>query len=167
MDATWVFLAMQVSAIACAVVAGVFLTFSDFVMRSLDGARTTAGVEVMQVINREVYRTVFMVLLLGWSAVSPVLIVYAYTSIAGAAATWIILGGSVYLVGVFAVSLLFNVPMNRRLDAMVFTGPDAARYWQETYFPRWTFWNYVRAISAAAAAVCYLMAGTAIMEGTL
>ena len=165
METNWLFMAVQVSVIACAVVSGVFLTFSDFVMRSLNGARTTAGVEVMQVINREVYRTVFMVLLLGWSAFSPILMAYAYTSAAGAATTWIMLGGAIYLAGVFAVSLIFNIPMNRRLDVMDFADAGAATYWSEKYFPRWTFWNYVRALSAAAAAICYLMASVAIMKG--
>jgi len=163
MDTNWLFLSLQVSVIACAVVAGVFLTFSDFVMRSLNGARTSAGVEVMQVINREVYRTVFMVLLLGWSALSPILMVYGYMFVEGPAANWVMLGGGLYLAGVFAVSMIFNVPMNRRLDRLNFTCPNAETYWAETYFPRWTFWNYVRALSAAAAAVCFLMASASIV----
>lgn len=166
MEGNLLFLSMQASVIACAVVAGVFLTFSDFVMRSLDAARPTAGVEVMQVINREVYKTVFMALLLGWSVFSLVLMAYAYTSLAGAVANWILAGGAVYLVGVFAVSLIFNVPMNRHLDGMKYTAPNAATYWAETYRPRWTRWNTIRVISAAAAAGCYLMACIAMMEGT-
>ena len=77
MTSSWFFIVCEISVIACGVVSGVFLTFSDFVMRSLDGARTAAGVEVMQVINREVFRSVFMFLLLGMSALSPFLIGYA------------------------------------------------------------------------------------------
>ena len=78
MTPIWFLLACQACAVACALVAGVFLTFSDFVMRSLAGAKTAAGIESMQVINREVYRSVFIVLLLGMAAVSPLLIGYAY-----------------------------------------------------------------------------------------
>ena len=74
MTSIWFFIVCEISVIACGLVSGVFLTFSDFVMRSLDGARTAAGVEVMQVINREVFRSVFMFLLLGMSALSPFLI---------------------------------------------------------------------------------------------
>ncbi|MEQ9490466.1 MAG: DUF1772 domain-containing protein [Alphaproteobacteria bacterium] len=165
MEANWFFLSLQVSVIACAVVSGVFLTFSDFVMQSLNGARPSAGVEVMQVINRKVYRTVFMVLLLGWSALSPVLMIYAWLLLGGQTAFWVLSGSAVYLVGVFAVTLVFNVPMNNRLDRMNFTGADAAAYWSETYFPRWTFWNYVRAIAAAVAAVCFMMAAASMMKG--
>ena len=46
MTPAWFFILCEISVIACGVVSGVFLTFSDFVMRSLDGARTAAGVEV-------------------------------------------------------------------------------------------------------------------------
>lgn len=55
----------QFAGIACAVVGGVFLTFSDFLMRSLERSDPVAGIEVMQRINREVMRTVFIAAFLG------------------------------------------------------------------------------------------------------
>ena len=167
MTSNWFFIACEISVIACGLVSGVFLTFSDFVMRSLDGARTAAGVEVMQVINREVFRSVFMFLLLGMSALSPFLIGYAYFRVAGAASTWITAGGAIYLAGVFAVSLVFNVPMNDRLDAKEFSGTEAANYWTNTYLPHWTFWNYFRALASAASAICYLTACVWLAQGTI
>ena len=166
MTPIWFFILCQISVIACAMVSGVFLTFSDFVMRSLDGAKTAAGVEVMQVINREVFRSVFMVLLLGMSALSPLLIGYAYFGVAGPAAALIMTGGVVYLAGVFAVSLVFNVPMNNRLDAKEYSGTEAATYWTNTYMPQWTFWNYARAIASAGAAVCFLTASVWLAQAT-
>lgn len=159
MTSTWFFIVCQISVVACGLVSGVFLTFSDFVMRSLNGAGTPAGVEVMQAINREVFRSVFIVLLLGMSALSPVLIGYAYLHTAGPVATWVIAGGTVYLIGVFGVTLVFNVPMNNRLEAQEHAGAEAAAYWTDTYVPRWTFWNAVRAVASAGAAICFLVAG--------
>lgn len=158
MTPTWFFVVLQISVIACLLVAGVFLSFSDFIMRSLGGARTAAGVEVMQVINREVFKTVFMVLLLGWCALSLLLIGYAYVNISGPASPLIMAGGALYLAGVFGVSLVFNVPMNKRLEAWECSGAEAADYWTNTYIPRWTAWNTVRAVASAASAVCYLIA---------
>lgn len=158
MSSHWFLVILEVSVIACGLVAGVFLTFSDFVMRSLDGAKTSAGIQAMQIINREVFKTVFMVLLLGWSALSPLLVIYAWFYLTGTAATLVMAGGLAYLIGVFIVSMVFNVPMNKRLDALEFTSPQAAQYWKTQYVPRWTFWNYVRAISSAAAATCFLIA---------
>ena len=96
MTSMWIFVLCEASVIVCGVVSGVFLTFSDFVMRSLGAARTAAGVEVMQFINREVYRSVFMFLLLGMSAFSLFLVVYAYFRLAGPATSWVMAGGTIY-----------------------------------------------------------------------
>jgi uncharacterized membrane protein len=159
------FILIEFAIIASALVSGVFLTFSDFVMRSLDGAKRSAGVEVMQVINREVFRTVFMVLLLGMSALSVFLIGYAYFNITGPASPLIMSGGAFYFIGVFVVSLVFNIPMNKHLDTLNYAGPEAAAYWTGTYMPRWTFWNYVRAITAGAAAICFLAASVWLAQG--
>ena len=165
MTLTWFFVLCEIAVVACGIVSGVFLTFSDFVMRSLDGAKPGAGVEVMQVINREVLRSVFMVLLLGMSALSPLLIAYAYFGVTGAASALIMTGGALYLAGVFIVSLVFNVPMNNRLEGKDPSGTEATTYWTSTYLPRWTFWNGVRASAAAGSAICYLIACVALAQG--
>ena len=125
MMADWFLVVSQVSVISCGLVAGVFLTFSDLVMKSLAAPRPAGGIECMQVINRKVFKTVFMVLLLGMSALAPLLV-----------------GGAIYLVGVLLVTLIFNVPMNQRLDALDFSGSEVASYWK-TYVPNWSFWNHV------------------------
>lgn len=158
MSSNWFFIVLEISTIACGLVAGVFLTFSDFVMRSLDVAKTSAGVEVMQVINREVFKSVFITLLLGWSVISALMFVYAWINLVGVAAQLVMVGSAVYVIGVFVVSMVFNVPMNNRLDVLQFSGSEAASYWNATYMPRWTFWNYIRAISSAISATCFMVA---------
>jgi len=163
MAPTWLLTLCGFSIIGCALVAGVLLTFSDFVMRSLNGARTAAGIEVMQLINREVFKTVFMTLAAGLLLMSPVLMGYAYVNLVGPAATLIIAGGTLYVAGV-AVTLVFNVPMNDRLARLESSGTDGAAYWTNTYFPRWTFWNWVRVICCAAAAGCYLIASLWLVQ---
>ena len=159
------FILIEVAIIASAIVSGVFLTFSDFVIRSLDGAKRSAGIEVMQGINRDVFRTVFMVLLLGMSMLSPFLVGYAYFNLGEPASSWIMAGGILYFAGVFFVTLAFNVPMNNRLDTLDHAGPEATAYWTGTYMPRWTFWNHVRAVTAGAAAVCFLTASVWLADG--
>ena len=61
-------LATQLAVIATGLVAGVFLTFSDFVMRSLAASEAIAGAEAMQEINRKVYGSIFLTLFLGMTA---------------------------------------------------------------------------------------------------
>lgn len=99
-----------------------------------------------------------MFLLIGMSVLSLLIAGYAYFTMSGSAAALIMTGGIVYFVGVFVVSILFNIPMNNKLEQKEYTGQEAAIYWKNTYFPRWTFWNYVRAISSGGTAVCFLVA---------
>ena len=162
----WIIITCQTSVIACGLVAGVFLTFSDFVLRSLAGASTSAGagVDVMQTISREVFRTVFMVLLLGMCVVSISLLSCVWLRGMGPASDWAIAGGVIYLAGVFFVTVVFNVALNNRLAAFNANTAEAIDFWKKTYLPRWTFWNSVRTIAASASAVSFLMASMVLAQ---
>ncbi len=153
---TFVFLLIQLSIIAYALVAGVFLAFSDFIMRSLALTSGNGGVEAMQVINREVFRWVFMTLFLGMAAVSVVIGGYAWFALSGPASLIILLAALVYLVGCFGVTVVFNVPMNEALAGRDLASGAAQSYWLETYLPRWTFWNTVRTFASTASAALLL-----------
>jgi len=143
-------------ALVMALVAGVFLAFSDFVMRSLWGATPETGIEAMQKINREVYDSVFLVGLLGLAPVSLGLAGYGVMSMSGPTAGWIIVGGLIYFGGTFLVTMLGNVPMNKRLDLMVLTAPETESYWQ-VYTRDWTRWNHLRTAASAIGSACLLI----------
>ncbi|MDJ0639987.1 MAG: DUF1772 domain-containing protein [Paracoccaceae bacterium] len=155
MPTTFFFL-MQLSILAYALVAGVFLAFSDFIMRSLAITGGVGGVEAMQTINREVFRWVFMTLFLGMAAVSLGIAVYAWLALNGPGATLILMAALVYLFGCFGVTVVFNVPMNEALAGMELTADATRNYWLETYVPRWTFWNSVRTVASALSAALLL-----------
>lgn len=143
--------------IASTLVAGVFQAFSDFVMRGLTLAEPQGGAQSMQMINRTVMRSVFLVLLLGLAPVTISASVVAQLNVDGAARNWIHAGAGIYLGAVFLVTLLGNVPMNNRLDRMSPTEPETARYWA-IYGRIWTRWNHVRTIGAFIAGLCFMIA---------
>ncbi len=147
---------LQLCILAYAFIGGVFLAFSDFIMRSLYRTGGTGGVEVMQSINREVFHWVFMTLFLGMAAVSALIIGYAATSLAGWSGTLILLSGLFYLVGCFGVTVVFNVPLNETLARMDLTAPETCDFWRDTYLPRWTFWNGVRTLACGSSAAMLL-----------
>jgi len=118
----------------------------------------------MQSINRRVYGSVFMVLFIGLAAVSVALGVGAAIFAGGPAATWIGAGGATYVVGVFFVTVMFNVPMNKRLDAMDPASAPAAAYWT-TYLTTWTRWNHVRTIASAGATGLLLIGAVVLAAG--
>ncbi|ABW31041.1 anthrone oxygenase family protein [Acaryochloris marina] len=152
------FLTLEVAVICCGLVSGFFLTFSDFLMRSLYLAKVEAGIEVMQIINREVWRSIYIFLLWGMAPFAIVLAGYAYWNITGPAMIWVMIGSALYVFGVLVISYGFNIPMNNRLDAMEYSGTEAATYWKDTYVSRWVLWNYIRAITTGGAAICFLVA---------
>ena len=151
--------------LATGLVAGVFLTFSDFVMRALGRARPGAGIEAMQWINREVYRSLFMVLLIGLAVASLLLAAAGAALAGGEVARWLTAAAILYLLGVMAVTARRNVPMNERLDAVDHASAVAISYW-EIYKRDWTRWNHLRWIAALAASVCYLGATFALVGPT-
>ena len=153
MSITWMIYVCVAAALAYGLVAGVFLTFSDFVMRSLRAVAPAAGMAAMQAINRKVYGSLFLVMFMALAVVSIGLAVIAAIFATGPAVAWIVAGGAVYLIGVFLVTVLFNVPMNKRLDAMTPATDEAADYWSH-YGTAWTRWNHVRSLAAAAATGC-------------
>jgi len=151
-----VLILLQLSIVAYAFVGGVFLAFSDFIMRSLAHTGGVGGVEAMQVINREVFRWIFMALFLGMAAVSVFTVIYSATNLAGGPGLLILSGALVYLLGCFAVTVFFNVPMNEALAGMDLTSEATRDYWTGTYLPRWTTWNSVRTIACALSAALML-----------
>ncbi len=149
-------LTYTLAALILALIAGVFLAFSDFIMRSLCATTPQAGIEAMQQINRKVYRSIFLVGLLGMVPVSAALALHAFVYIDGPAQPWFVAGGAIYVVGAVLVTMLGNVPMNQRLDAMAPDGALTQRYWR-TYATYWTLWNHVRTMASALAAACFLI----------
>ncbi len=146
------FILMQLAVVAYALVAGVFLAFSDFIMRSLAITHGTGGVEAMQIINREVFRWIFMTLFLGMTGMSVLFVGYAWLALSGPQGKLILLAALTYIVGCFGVTAAFNVPMNQALAEMDPASDATRAYWSQTYVPRWTFWNSVRTAAAALSA---------------
>lgn len=151
------------AALASGLVAGVFLAFSDFVMRSLAATAPTSGIDAMQVINRKVYGSVFLALLLGTAPASVIIAALAIATQAHGTA-WLISGAMIYGGGVLLVTMICNVPMNKRLDSMDQTLGSTQSYWA-TYAKTWTRWNHLRTASSAVATLCFLMGSLHLVHG--
>ena len=145
------------ASIATGLVAGVFLSFSDFTMRSMKMATPEAGSQVMQILNREVFRSIFIVLLIGMSAISAASGIAAYIWPPTVGALLVMAGSLSFVLGVFLATMLGNVPKNEKLAALPDGGPEAQSYWP-TYYSGWMFWNHVLTAFSFITAVLYLVA---------
>lgn len=150
---------LMLAGLAAALVAGVFLTFSDFVMRALGASAPSAGTEAMQHANREVFKSLFMLLFLGSVLLAAAILILAISSLSEPVSSWMIAGSLNYLFGVFLVTGLGNVPMNQRLDAMDHTSEEGQAYWS-IYLERWTRLNHIRTLCSLVTAFCYLTAAS-------
>ncbi|OAN77832.1 hypothetical protein A8B78_13790 [Jannaschia sp. EhC01] len=151
-----IFIFLQLAIIAYALVSGVFLAFSDFIMRSLAQTGGGGGVDAMQIINREVFRWVFMALFIGLAPVSLLIAAYGGIYVGNGPGNVIMLAGVIYFIGCFGVTVGFNVPMNEALAGMDVTADTTRDYWTGTYLPRWTFWNTVRTVASGLSSALLL-----------
>ena len=149
----WFLLLCALMLIAYAAIGGVFLAFSDFIMRSFDLVKNQAGIETMQVLNVEIMRSVFMVLFMGLAILSLVIVIYAAVTLGGTPRLLLIGAGLCYLVGVFAVTAAGNVPLNNQLAALAPETSRAFTFWKEAYMTRWVTLNSLRT------AACFLASG--------
>ena len=145
------------SAIGCGLLAGLYFTFSAFIMTALGRLEQAHGIAAMNSINSSILQSLFMPFFLGTTLTSMALAVMALVRRGQAGATWMLVGGIVYVVGMFVVTMVFNVPLNNALAAANPASAEAATVWAR-YLRDWTLWNHVRTISSAAASALYIAA---------
>ncbi|MFF7857169.1 anthrone oxygenase family protein [Streptomyces sp. NPDC007904] len=140
-------------------VAGVFGAFSTFVMRGLAALPPARGVAAMRAVNVAAVRPAFMLLFLGSAVLCAVLTVVAFALRPDGGTAGLLVGGALYLLGSFGVTVMANVPRNGVLAGLAPDAPEASAYWP-VYVRQWTMWNHVRTLASAGAAVAYLLALT-------
>ena len=149
--------ALWFSIVSVAIMTGVYFTFSAFVMRSLDAIEAPAGMKAMQSINRIIVKSAFLPSFFASTLVCAALTVRASLDMAAPGAPWMMVGAALYVVGMFGVTLVGNVPLNNTLEATPADGPEAKAIWA-IYMRQWTRWNHVRTLSCTASLVFLVLA---------
>ena len=141
--------ALILGALSCGAMAGIYYAFSGFILRAFDSTGPDAATKAMVAINRTILQSGFMVLFFGSSLLCLGLLVAAlilrppgYGLIAS--------GAAVYLIGMLALTILRNVPLNDLLAAR------GAAFWP-SYLRDWSFWNHIRAAASALAALAFCL----------
>jgi uncharacterized membrane protein len=115
------------------------------------------GIAAMNSINVEIVRSLFMPFFLGTTLTSAVLAVIGFLRWGEAGATAMLAGGVIYVLGMFIVTMIFNVPLNDALAAVQPSSSGAASVWAR-YLSDWTMWNHVRTIASTAACALFIAA---------
>src|SRR5215217_3926161 len=142
------------------VMAGIFFTFSNSVMRGLDAIDPGHAIRAMQSVNRKILNPVF----LATFTLPPIFAATTGGLLLWVGETWaaaiFFLAAATYVLGAIVPTAAVNVPLNTTLDAAtVPTGTtEAARLWSD-YSTRWTRWNTLRALIST---ISLLIVGLAI-----
>ena len=145
------------SALGCGLMAGVYFAFSTFIMTSLGRLDQAAGIAAMNAINVDIVRSLFMPLFLGTTVAGAALVVMGALRLGEPGAASMIAGGGLYVVGMFVVTMVFNVPLNDALAAQQPAAPAAGAVWA-TYLKDWVFWNHVRTVASVVASALFVVA---------
>jgi uncharacterized membrane protein len=147
------------SAIGCGLIAGLYFAFSTFIMTSLGRIDQASGIAAMQAINVDILRCMFLPLFLLTSLTCAMLAVAGGLNWSAPGSPAMIAGGLLYVIGMFVVTMMFNVPLNNTLMTIGGTGPEAGAFWAR-YLSEWTMWNHVRTITSTLATGLFIYALT-------
>ncbi|NOJ47896.1 anthrone oxygenase family protein [Bradyrhizobium archetypum] len=145
------------SAVGCGLLAGLYFAFSTFIMTALARTGQAAGIAAMNAINVTIVQSLFMPVFLGTTAASTGLAVIAIFRWSEPGAMAMLAGGTLYVLGMFVVTMIFNVPLNNALAATDPASQEAASLWAR-YLTEWTWWNHVRTVASTVACALFIAA---------
>ena len=145
------------AALGCGLMAGFFFAFSAAVMQALARLPAAAGIAAMQSINVAVINPVFLGAFVGTAAFCLLVMVASLWRWHSPGSVYVLVGGALYLIGTFCVTVVCHVPKNDALASVAPADPDSASLWA-SYLVNWTAWNHMRTAAALAAAAALTMA---------
>jgi uncharacterized membrane protein len=149
----------SLAALAAAAACGMMYVFSTFVMRGLDRTGPVEAITAMRGINAVANSSpAFLLAYFGATILALAAGVMALTQFGQPGSGCILTGALLGLIAAI-ITMVFNVPLNNRLDSVDPVGlsvADAAREWQ-AYLSTWIAWNHVRAATSISAAALMLV----------
>ena len=138
-------------------IAGLFSSFSNFIMKALAKIPTSNGISAMQSINIVIVRPAFILVFFGTGVLSVVAVVWGWQELNIMARTFASLGAAVYIFGGLGVTMAFNVPLNNRLAQVLPDSKEGEKMWQ-LYLVKWVRWNHVRSLATIFSTLFLVMA---------
>jgi uncharacterized membrane protein len=145
------------AAIGCGVLGGLYFAFSAFIMTAFARIDRACAAVAMTAINAAIVRSLFMPIFLGTTLASLALAIAAVLDWHGPAAPAMLAGGAGHVLGMFVVTMLFNVPLNNALASADPASDEAAPVWAR-YLRAWTAWNHVRTVASITACAMFISA---------
>ncbi len=145
------------STVGNGLMAGLFCSFSNFMMKALAELPPAEGARAMQSINRVIQNPPFFAVFFGTAVLGLVAVVLGVRNLGDPSAAWALAGGAAYLAGCFAVTAAGNVPLNNKLEAADADSEEGAALWAD-YLIRWTRLNHVRSVATLFSTAAFTLA---------
>ena len=149
------------SAIGSGLIAGTFFIFSAVIMPALAKGNADHSIQVMRNINDVILRSSFMPIF-GLTTLLSLILPCVAALQKSPGLGLIVAAGAIFLIGVFGVTMFFNVPLNDQL------AKDQAQIVQQVwpnYLKVWTTWNHVRTVAATVSLALWILAVAFRTEG--
>lgn len=139
-----------IAAIGSGLNGGLFLVFSNTIMRAFDRLPAAGAIAAMNSINRVIVNPLFLLTFFGTAILCLVLLVGRINS------PLVVAGALVYLIGTVGVTMICNVPLNDKLAAVSASANDMETQWH-AYRAPWTRWNHVRTVACVLATAAFII----------
>lgn len=141
---------LLITTLLTGLLAGVFFTWTNAITPGIGRLNDIAYLQAFQHMNRTIINPLFYIVIIGPLFLAP-LSAYVYKS-SPRIMIWIILGSSIiYFLGVFAVTMLGNIPLNVMLDHtdLVKINTEGAKHLRESFETKWNQLHLIRTISSS------------------
>lgn len=145
---------LLITGVLTALIAGLFYAYSCSVVLGLGKLADVEYLKAMQSINREILNPIFFLSFMGTAAMLPIsaFLFRAHHPVF----ILLLLATIIYLVGVFGVTVVGNVPLNDQLDQFNVSDAtvEAIKKMRDAFENRWNFLNNIRTICST---VCIIL----------
>lgn len=145
------------AALGSGLMAGLFFVFSAFMMTALARLGAPQGIAAMQSMNVAILNPAFLAVFMGTAVLSAITALVAIWNWGAEGSVWLLTGSLLYLVGIIAVTMLFNVPLNDTLAAVDPASGEGTALWTR-YLDVWVKWNHVRSFAGLGSLACFIQA---------
>jgi uncharacterized membrane protein len=147
---------------ATALIAGLFYAYSCSVNLGLGRLPDREYLAAMQNINSAILNPLFFMSFMGTLILLPLSAWLNYEQSLSGRFLLLAIAAAVYIIGVFGVTMLGNVPFNdmlARFDLTLATASDITRL-RLSFEQPWLMWHQVRTIASVVALVLAVISGT-------
>ena len=141
-------ISLIISTTLTGLMAGLFFAWSVSVTPGLKNLSNAEFVASFQSMNRAILNPVFLSAFVG-AAIASIVTCFFYFKGWGDLSFLLLLGAALlYVIGVFGVTMLFNVPLNNLLDAVDLktANPQQLEEFRRSFEKPWNSYNTVRTI---------------------